>query len=146
MTAILAQIAPQRSTQYSALASTLAPHELQLCPLGSAICSDITPISLGGQEYLRFDLRQPPDQEQVRELGLLSTCSAYFLFHATVGDVPGPFLQPLETGFTPNLPPHLAMARRYRGKTNELFTHFLCNVARYSSTYAQPALVVVAPL
>jgi hypothetical protein len=27
----------------------------------------------------------------------------------------------------------MMMARRYRGKTNELFTHFLCNVARYSS-------------
>ena len=137
MTSILAQIAPQRSTQYSALASALAPHELQLCPVGGAICSDVVPVTLGGQEYLRFDLGQPLDIEQSRELGLLSTCSAFFLFHDSVGGVPGPFLQPLETGFTPSLPPQLVTARRYRGKTNELFTHFLCNVARYSSFYAR---------
>ena len=39
--------------------------------------------------------------------------------------------------------------RRYRGKTNEIFTHFLCNVARFSSEYAtQPwsALRVLDPL
>jgi tRNA G10 N-methylase Trm11 len=31
------------------------------------------------------------------------------------------------------------MTRRYRGKTNELFTHFMCNIARASSRFqAQP--------
>jgi tRNA G10 N-methylase Trm11 len=30
----------------------------------------------------------------------------------------------------------MMMARRYRGKTNELFTHYLCNLARYSSDLA----------
>jgi hypothetical protein len=27
-------------------------------------------------------------------------------------------------------------ARRYKGKTNELFTHFLCNLAKFSSNFA----------
>ena len=48
-----------------------------------------------------------------------------------------PLLRPIETGFTPALSRDLMMARRYRGKTNELFTHFLCNVARFSSAVAQ---------
>jgi len=54
MATIIAQIAPQRSTQYAALASVLAPHELKLGPLGSQI-SDIRLARLGGQEYLKFD-------------------------------------------------------------------------------------------
>ena len=29
----------------------------------------------------------------------------------------------LESGFQPALPPDLVATRRYRGKTNELFTH-----------------------
>jgi tRNA G10 N-methylase Trm11 len=28
------------------------------------------------------------------------------------------------------------MTRRYKGKTNEMFTHFLCNIARYSSSFS----------
>jgi hypothetical protein len=62
--------------------------------------------------------------------------SACFVRHDGFGDIEGPLLQPIETGFVPALPRELMMARRYRGKTNELFTHYLCNVARYSSALA----------
>lgn len=135
MTRVLAQIAPQRSTQYSALASALAPHELKLCPLGESI-SDIRPIKLGGQDYLQFDLPQEPTKEQAHELGTLATISAFFIYYAKVGRTAGPLLRPIETEYKPFLSPELAMARRYRGKTNELFTHFMCNVARFSSALA----------
>ena len=62
--------------------------------------------------------------------------SAFFEFHERIGDVSGPFLKPIDTGFAPAFPEALVTTRRYKGKTNELFTHFLCNVARFSSAFA----------
>ena len=136
MPVLAAQIAPQKSTQYAALASALAPHELRLSLLGDQI-AEIRPLSLGGQEYLQFDLLKELTEAQARELGTLAMTSAFFVYYEKVGRVSGPLLRPIETHFEPALPPELAMARRYRGKTNELFTFFLCNLARFSSALAR---------
>src|SRR5688500_9952362 len=135
MTTLLAQLAPQRSTQYSDLVSALARQELLLSPLGKQI-SGLNPLEVAGQAYLRFDLPELPSPEQAAELGKLATLSAYFETIDQLGDRPGPWLRPLDTGFQPVLPAELAAARRYRGKTNELLSHFLCNLARYSSHFA----------
>lgn len=135
MPTIAAQVAPQRSTQYSALADALAPHELRLSPLGGAM-SPIETRQLGGQVYLQFEMPSDLDDQQRRELGMLAMTHAFFTVYEQVGDHAGPFLRPLDTRFEPRLPPDLVTTRRYRGKTNELFTHFLCNVARFSSEFA----------
>jgi hypothetical protein len=134
-TIVLAQIAPQRSTQYTALASQLAPHEIELSPLGRHIRS-ITPVTLSGQAYLKCDLTAPLDEFSVREFGWLAMTSAFFLYYERLDEYDGPFLKPIETHFTPLFPPDLVMTRRYQGKTNELFTHFLCNLARFSSDFS----------
>jgi hypothetical protein len=137
MTLILAaQIAPQRSTQYAQLASTLAPFELQLSPLGPLL-SEFEEIELGGQAYLKIELEAELDPVMRYELGALAMTSGLFVYYDHIGDQAGPFLQPIESGFAPFVSPDLVMTRRYRGKTNEMFTHFLCNVARYSSDFAQ---------
>jgi len=135
MITLLAQIAPQKSTQYADLARVLAPCELQLAPLEITL-EEPSHVRLGDQLYVQFELPQAPNPEQARELGMLSMTSAFFIRHEGLGGIPGPLLQPVETGFVPALPRELMMARRYRGKTNELFTHYLCNVARYSSALA----------
>ena len=70
-TTLLVQIAPQRSTQYSALASTLAPYELELSPIGEQLFS-IEPVELGGQHYLKCHIDAKLDEEQIRELGQLA--------------------------------------------------------------------------
>lgn len=70
-------------------------------------------------------------------LGSLAMTTAFFKFHQQIGDWDGPFLEPLETHFIPSQPPELITTRRYRGKTNELFTHWLCNIAKFSSAFAQ---------
>lgn len=135
MPVLLAQIAPQRSTQYSALASALAPAELRLSPIGAHITS-LEPLTLGGQAYLKVGLSSLVSEAQLRELGGLAMTSAYFDFFERIGEAAGPFLRPLETGFAPALPIGLMTARRYRGKTSESFTHFMLNVARFSSAFA----------
>lgn len=148
LTTLVAQIAPQRSTQYAALAKDLALQELLLSPLGKAV-ADPAFVKLAGQEYLQFDLATDLDAAVLHELGLLAMTSAFFRFHTWIGNAQGPFLQPIETNFQPTLTPELVVTRRYRGKTNELFTHFLCNVARYSCTLADKswsALRVLDPL
>jgi hypothetical protein len=135
MSTYLAQIAPQRSTQYADLANALAPQELALCPALQGM-ANLQPVSLAGQDYLKFDLPTPLDAAARRELGMLAMTSAFFDYRAALSDETGPWLRPIETGFTPAFPPDLVTTRRYKGKTNELFTHFLCNVARYSSDFA----------
>jgi hypothetical protein len=110
---------------------------------------EISTVELGGQRYLQFDLPDEPTVEQARELAMLATSSAFFLRYEGLGKVPGPLLRPIETDYPPALPRELLMARRYRGKTNELFTHFMCNVARFSSALAHrswDALRVYDPL
>lgn len=132
MPTIVAQIAPQRSTQYADLASALAPQELRLSPLGSRI-TEISPLTMGGQAYLRFCLDGELDEAQAQELGLFAATSAYFCYYDHIGDTEGPLLRPIELPGQYALPLELLVARRYRGKTNEMFTRFLCNVARASS-------------
>lgn len=136
MTTLLAQIAPQRSTQYTTLMSTLAPYELQLSALGPRMTL-IEPCELGGQPYLKCRLTTAPDEQQIRELGLLAMTNAFFMYYDRLGEYEGPFLRPIETNFTSQFPPQLIRTRRYQGKTNEFFTHFLCNLARWSSDFAQ---------
>ncbi len=148
MTTLLAQIAPQRSTQYADLAAALAPHELRLSPLGARITA-IEPLTLAGQGYLRLELGEDLDTALTRNLGTFAMVNAFFELHDRLGDQPGPWLRPVETGYTPHLPTDLVMARRYKGKTNEMFTQFLLNVARHSSRFAAEdwtSLRVIDPL
>ncbi len=135
MPVLVAQIAPQRSTQYAALADALAPHELQLSAL-SPLLAGITPVCMGGQDYLRLELTAMPDARQMQELGALAMTSAFFELRNQIDADDGPWLRPVDTGFQAAFPTDMVMARRYRGKTNELFTRFLLNIARYSSAFA----------
>ena len=52
-TRIAAQLAPQRSTQYSNLARDLAAAELLTSPLGPAL-QDVWMRSIAGQDYLQL--------------------------------------------------------------------------------------------
>lgn len=148
MITYVAQVAPQRSTQYTALADALAPHELMLSPLGAQL-ANLAPVVLGGQAYLRFDMPAPLDEQQLNEAALLAMTGSFFEYREPLPDGDGPWLRPIETPLTAALPPDFAMTRRYRGKTNEHFTAFMCNIARHSSLFAaEPwgALRVFDPL
>ncbi len=133
MPTLLAQIAPQRSTQYSALASALAPHELSLSVL-SATIREHTTVTLGGQSYVRCELNSWPSDDDWRDLGLPAMTSAFFEARNFDGAM---WLRPIDLPFQPALPLDLMTTRRYKGKTNEAFTHFMLNVARFSSAFAR---------
>ena len=132
---LLAQIAPQRSTQYASLAEALAPAELKLSATARCL-TDIEAVTLGGQRYLRCTVTAPIGATEREALATLACTSAYFDCVDSFGDEAGPWLRPIETQVVPVWPDELVSARRYKGKTNELFTRFLCNIARHTSAYA----------
>ena len=134
---IALKITPQRSTQYADMADVLAAPELLASPLGAAV-QDISPVTLAGQAYLLATLDDALSPDAIMpilsRLGATSEVHEYF---DQLGDVQGPLLRPMEPQFTPFIPIEMAEVRRYKGKTNELFTQVLLNIALFAGAYAQ---------
>ena len=133
------KITPQRSTQYADMAEVLAIPELLASPLGEHIAS-VEPARLGGQEYILVELAETQDQtallsELATILPRLGATSEGYEYFASVGELVGPLLRPIEPAFKPFVPLEMAEVRRYKGKTNELFTRVLLNVAIFAGAY-----------
>ena len=120
------------------MTSVLALPELLASPCVEFI-SHVVPVTLAGQNYLLVTaddilLSSPAALHVLARLGATSEIYEYF---EQIGDVPGPLLRPVEPQFTPFVPLEMAEARRYKGKTNEIFTRVLLNVALFAGNYAQ---------
>lgn len=147
-TRIAAQLAPQRSTQYSNLARDLARPELLASPLGPGL-QDVSFCSIAGRDYLQFSLVEPLNAERVGLLASMAMIGGVFEVFDSIGDVAGPLLRPIEAVRPTFISPDMAATRRYKGKTNEDFTHFLCNMAKHASDFHDSdwsTLAVVDPL
>jgi hypothetical protein len=130
------KITAQRSTQYARLSETLACPEFLASPLGS-ISRSVETVRLAGQPHLLVDLEiDTLSEEQQQILSRLSALREIYIYHETVGGQSGPFLQPIEPNFTPFVPWEISEARRYKGKTNELFTHVMLNTAIFASAFS----------
>jgi hypothetical protein len=135
------KITPQRSTQYANMAEVLAAPELLASPLGAAIAS-VEPARLAGQQYLLAEFGSERDEaallsELAAILPRLGATSEGYEYFARLADVDGPLLRPIEPRFTPFVPLEMAEVRRYKGKTNELFTRVLLNVAIFAGAYRE---------
>src|SRR5207249_9220513 len=129
------KIAPQRSTMYAALARRLAEPELRASPLGERLAS-VETARLAGQDYLLVELAgelTPHDRAVLSRLAAVSEAHEYL---PTIGPLDGPFLRPLEPLWAPFVPIEIVETRRYRGKTNELFTGVLLNLALFAGDFA----------
>lgn len=133
---IALKITPQRNTQYARMTAQLAQPELLASPLGDVL-DGIEHRTLAGQQYLlaEVDEERITTQQMQEVLGHLGAISEAYEYFVRVGDVEGPFLRPIEPIFTPFVPMEMAEARRYRGKTNEIFTRVLLNVALFAGEY-----------
>ena len=131
------KITPQRTTQYAHLADSLATPELLASPLHTVI-HEVQPITLAGQSYLLATVDDTclSDATTVKILYNLGTISEVYEYFEHVGDVSGPLLRPVEPQFTSFVPPEMAEVRRYKGKTNEIFTRVLLNLALFAGNYA----------
>nr|HET6903782.1 hypothetical protein [Ktedonobacteraceae bacterium] len=115
----------------------LAAPELLASPLGSAV-QDISPVKLAGQAYLLATLDDALSPDAIMPiLSRLGATSEVYEYFVQLGDVQGPLLRPMEPQFTPFIPIEMAEVRRYKGKTNELFTQVLLNIALFAGAYAQ---------
>lgn len=116
----------------------LAAPELLASPLAPAIL-DIEPIVLAGQAYLLVTLDEslPPSLPVLAILARLGATSEVYEYFEHIEAIPGPFLRPLERPFTPFVPLEMAEIRRYKGKTNEVFTRVLLNVAILAGAYRE---------
>src|SRR5579859_5035828 len=130
------KITPQRSTQYATMAAHLALPELLASPAGSAM-SDVGPTTLAGQEYLLATLDEKRPGASFDVLFRLGAISEVYEYFEQIGALQGPFLRPLEPQFSAFLPLEMAEARRYRGKTNEIFTRVLLNVAIFAGAFRE---------
>ncbi len=127
------------------MVETLAIPELLASPVGMAI-QEVTPVTLAGQGYLLATLKtgeteDPGEirsiQEMLPTLSRLGATSEVYQYFARLGEIEGPLLRPLEPQFRPFIPLEMTEARRYRGKTNEIFSQVLLNVAIFAGAYAQ---------
>lgn len=132
------KITPQRSMQYASMTEKLAAPELLASPLAPVI-QHVEPVTLAGQRYLLVDLDEagnghPQPEAVLARLGATSEAYQYF---ESIGEMPGPFLRPLDCAWTPFVPLEMAEARRYKGKTNEIFTRVLLNVAIFAGAFRE---------
>jgi SAM-dependent methyltransferase len=132
------KITPQRSTQYADMTAVLAAPELLASPLGPAI-RDLTPATLAGHDYLLATVEDdvltlPSTRKLLARLGATNEAYEYF---ERIGPVEGPLLRPVEPDFTPFVPLEMMETRRYKGKTNEIFTRVLLNIALFAGEYSQ---------
>jgi len=135
------KITPQRSTQYANMAETLAIPEVVASPFGDA-AADLQFIQLGGQPYVQVELKAGQDEAAslanlAAVLPRLGATSEGFEYFVDLPGINGPLLRPLEPNFNPFVPLEMAEARRYKGKTNELFTRVMLNLAIFAGAYRQ---------
>ncbi|MFN8512610.1 MAG: hypothetical protein U0232_24760 [Thermomicrobiales bacterium] len=128
-------VAPQRSTMYGNLARTLAVPELLASPLAAHL-RDWERANLGGQDWLLVDLNDDITDAELDLLWLFGTLAGVYEYFPSVGDVAGPLLRPVQPLAPEFVPASMIETRRYRGKTNEMFTTVLLNLALFASDFA----------
>lgn len=132
------KITPQRSTQYANMTAALALPELLASPL-QTIISEAEPVKLAQQDYLlmTIDDRWQSEPIWIHLLARLGAVSEIYEYFDHIDTVSGPLLRPIEPELSPFVPSEMAEARRYKGKTNEIFTRVLLNVALFAGQYAR---------
>lgn len=120
------RIASQRNTQYQRLAGQLAEPELRLSPL-RAVIDAVEPFSLGDADYLEVAVADDPTASELlaRTLPLLAATTDAFKI---VGDRRWAPVAVTKLACVPRV---MAEARRYSGKTNELLTRVMVNLATF---------------
>jgi hypothetical protein len=128
-------IAPQRTTLYGNLARFLAVPELLASPLAPRL-RDWERRRLAGQDWLLLDL-DDPTEDDLALLWRFGTVAGVYEYFPSLEDRPGPFLRPLDPLQNAFVPAEIVEARRYRGKTSELFTAVLLNLALFAGDFAE---------
>ena len=128
---LFALIAPQRATLYSEWVRQLAPQEWLASPLGQDV-EAWEYVTIGGLEGMRIRLARDLTDTDLALLAFFALTAGVF----RVREEPVLLLEPLPLQRTRVLPRTLLETRRYKGKTNELLTELMINLAWFASPWA----------
>jgi hypothetical protein len=124
---------PGHNRVYYEASAQLALSELQLiCSRLESTVSNPELVEIGGLPYLQFETGQPLPRA---DLELLSGFSFAFALFIRKGDEVKGGLHPLPLPSVTYLDPKISSLLKYPGKTNELFTRLMVNVALFSSGF-----------
>lgn len=124
------RVAPQRNTQYQALARDLAEPEVRRSPLRHHLAS-VERRAIGDADWLILELAGDVGAPVLdRTLALLAATSDAFW-------VDGSSWEPIPVAKAAAVPRSMIETRRYSGKTNELFTRLMVNLATFDRDRAR---------
>jgi len=125
---------PGHNRVYYNLAGPLALSELTIaCNRLSTKCSDIKAIDLAGVRYLSISCQEELSHE---DIAILSRLSFVFAIYKLMGEEPNNGLLPTQTVAYEYVDSKISSLQKYAGKTNELFTKMMINVALLSSDFS----------
>lgn len=124
---------PGHNRVYYNAADKLALAELKIaCSRFSVSCTEIKIREIEGVRYLEFSTTDDLGIDDLNLLSKLSFVFALFRLEIINGKV---FLSPIQKTKYEYLNPKISTLLKYQGKTNELFTKMMLNVALLSSDF-----------
>lgn len=121
---------PGHNRVYFETSKTLSLSELSLAlSKVSTPCSDVGTSYIGGIFYVTFSSEAELNDKDIDLLSRLSFVYAIFL-------IDGSYLVPVEKSNYEYINSNINTILKYSGKTNELFTRMMLNVALYSSDFS----------
>lgn len=124
---------PGHNRVYYQQSNRLALAELKIaCRRFEEKCQHIESVTLANVAYLSFETKKPVSGHALRILSKLSFIFALFEMAERNGEV---VLLPMVFPLTQSVDPMISHLLKYSGKTNELFTKMMINVALLSSGY-----------
>ena len=136
----LFQMTPHANIRYREAQVKLGQKELACLLLRLGITAEVSPCTMGGVSFLRFEA----DALSPQQLSVLSMHSAALL----IAEKQGELLRPLEKANHQYLPEDLSEVLKYKGKTSAVFTHMMINCALAASNFFDKAepLTVLDPM
>lgn len=124
---------PGHNRVYFEQSKKMALAELTLaCGYFKQECKDIEIVKLADIRYLSFSCSSAISNTELLILSQLSFSFALFQKETTGSEVS---LIPIQKNHIPNVDSKISSVLKYPGKTNELFTRMMINVARLSGPY-----------
>ncbi len=136
----LFQLTPHANIRYREAQVKLGQAELACLLLRLGIQAEITPVTVGGVSFLRFEA----DALTEAQLSALSRHSAALMIAEQHNDM----LKPLEKVIHDYLTEDLAEVLKYKGKTSAVFTRMMLNCAWAASDFfgKEEVLTVLDPM
>ncbi len=136
----LFQLSPHANIRYREAQVKLGQAELTCLLMGLGIHTEVTPYTMGGVSFLRFEADTLTEQQ----LSALSMHSAALMICEQQGEL----LRPIEKISHNYLSEDLAEVLKYKGKTSAVFTHMMINCALTASDFfgKDEVLTVLDPM